>query len=815
LLGDFILQTISVVLLILPGSIPDWISLGFSSILVFSGALLGYIGLVRFVGIKTSQIHNYIVLGIFTVVHSYFAFIHPNLEVRDINVAIGLLIICSQCAWLMLRRVSQGLRKMTLPVGLVFAIFCLVSIIRIGVIVASPNLSNDFFKTGTYDALILLAYQLLSILLTFSLALMVNRRLSMDMQTEEEKFTKAFHSSSYAITLTRLSDGKILEVNDGFESLIGYSSKEVVGKTTPDLRLWARDKDRTSVIKELSEGKKVLGKEFQFRKKSGKLLTGLFSAEIIMINDQPWVLSSFSDITERKKLEKEILAQFPSENPNPVLRISKAGVILYANAASQPLLETYKSRVGRSVPLKWKRLIVESFKSSTHQEIKVRCGDRLFRCAIFPIPSMGYVNVYGTNITEHKKIEDEKLLLANTIEASLNEIYLFDADTLRFQTVNHGALTNLGYSLKQIKKLTPLDIKPDFTRETFEQLIAPLRNGKNSRIIFETRHLRANGSFYPVEVHYQLFMRAGAGQFLAVTQDITDRKKVEEDLVASQRAAINMMEDAVESRGQLEQVNIGLQKEIKERRKAEKEVRKLNAKLEQRVQDRTAALVTANKELEAFSYSISHDLRTPLRSMTGFSEELLEEHAENLEPKTKDYLQRISEAARRMGRLVDDLLRLSRVSRSEIKKQKVDLSAMVRNITEDLQTTAPERIVDWKIEPNIIAMVDKGLIQIALSNLVGNAWKFTGKRNSATIEFGCKKDENELVYYVKDNGAGFDIQYAEKMFDPFQRLHSTAEFAGEGIGLSLVQRIINRHGGKIWAEGKVNKGTTFHFTLPQ
>ncbi len=257
-----------------------------------------------------------------------------------------------------------------------------------------------------------------------------------------------------------------------------------------------------------------------------------------------------------------------------------------------------------------------------------------------------------------------------------------------------------------------------------------------------------------------------------------------------------------------------MQREIKERRKVEREVRKLNVELEKRVEERTTELATTNKELEAFSYSVSHDLRAPLRSMTGFSEALLEENQASLDPQTKDYLHRISDAAHRMGRLVDDLLRLSRVTRAEIKKVHINLSGLAEEIAGELQSSAPERDVHWLITPNLFADADPELLKIVFSNLLGNAWKFTGKRDRAIIEFGCKKSEKELLYYVKDNGAGFDPQYTSKIFTPFQRLHKREEFDGEGIGLSLVQRIIQRHGGTIWAEAKLDEGATIYFKLP-
>ena len=238
---------------------------------------------------------------------------------------------------------------------------------------------------------------------------MVNRRLLSDVQVQEEKFTKAFRSSPYAIILTRLADGKILETNDGFTSISGYSSTEVLGKTSLDLHLYVREQDRKNILEQISRGKKVAGLEILFRKKSGETLTGLFSSEIIEVGGEPLLLSSIDDITTRKN------------------------------------------------------------------------------------------------------VEEEKAFLANTIEASLNEIYICDAKTLRFRFVNQGALKNLGYTLRQMEKMTPLDIKPDFTSESYKKLVTPLVDGTESRISFETRHRRADGTLLSSRSPHAIILPASRG----------------------------------------------------------------------------------------------------------------------------------------------------------------------------------------------------------------------------------------------------------------------------------------------------------------
>ncbi|MFC1902938.1 ATP-binding protein [Chloroflexota bacterium] len=245
-----------------------------------------------------------------------------------------------------------------------------------------------------------------------------------------------------------------------------------------------------------------------------------------------------------------------------------------------------------------------------------------------------------------------------------------------------------------------------------------------------------------------------------------------------------------------------LDREVTERKCAEEEIIKANTEL-----------AAVNKELEAFAYSVSHDLRAPLRSIDGFSQALIEDYPDRLDEQGKDYLQRVRSASQRMGVLIDDLLSLSRVTRSEMRHETVDLSALAQSIAEELQETQPERQVAFVIASGLTTSGDPQLWRLLMENLLSNSWKFTGYHPKARIEFGATRSDGKEAFFVRDDGAGFDMTYADKLFGVFQRLHAQDEFPGNGVGLATVQRIAHRHGGQVWAEGEVGKGATFYFTL--
>jgi PAS domain S-box-containing protein len=314
--------------------------------------------------------------------------------------------------------------------------------------------------------------------------------------------------------------------------------------------------------------------------------------------------------------------------------------------------------------------------------------------------------------------------------------------------------------------------------------------------------------FYPGETAAQY--RAEEKQVIETGKPIVNKEEYRVNLAGRRRWFLTTKAALRDASGKIIGT-VGAAQEITRQKEAELALREAHNNLEARVRERTIQLEAANRELESFAYSVSHDLRAPLRAIDGFSQALMEDYAGLLDEDGLDYLLRVRRASQRMGQLIDDLLMLSRLTRSEVRKEKVDLSSIAHEVADELQKMEPDRRAEFRIEDNLILYGDSRLLRIVLENLLHNAWKFTAGERTALIELGYTKERGE--YFIRDNGVGFDMTYVDKLFGAFQRLHTQDEFEGTGIGLATVRRIIHRHGGRIRAEGFVGRGATFHFSL--
>ncbi len=392
---------------------------------------------------------------------------------------------------------------------------------------------------------------------------------------------------------------------------------------------------------------------------------------------------------------------------------------------------------------------------------------------IFPIKTdKGYrIGSVTSDITERKQAQEALTLFRTLIDHTNDAIEVIDLEMGRFLDANEQAYHTLGYTREEFLTLTVPEIDPLVSAGAMKDILDELR--RSGSLTYESQHRRKDGSVFPVEIN-AAYIRLDRDYVLTVARDITERKQ------------------------------------------AEAEIRTLNQELEQRVADRTAQLEAANKELEAFAYSVSHDLRAPLRHIDGFLELLQKRISTMLDEESQDYVDTIFNSVWHMGQLIDNLLSFSRMGRQEMLKTDVDVGSLVTEVIDEYESETQGRVIRWNMTDLPTVSGDRAMLRLVLVNLISNALKFTQQRQEVEIEIGYILDsDKEVVIFVRDNGVGFDMAYADKLFGVFQRLHRTDEFEGTGIGLANVRRIIDRHGGRVWAAGEVDRGATFYFSLPQ
>jgi len=486
----------------------------------------------------------------------------------------------------------------------------------------------------------------------------------------EINFAKAFQATPSILVITSLADGKFKEINEAFEQVMGYRRDEVIGRTSLELNIWQNPKDRIKLLQQLAEGKKVRGLESGFRSKSGEIIVGLISAEIIEIGTERCLLSLVNDITARKNMEEEL-----------------------------------------------------------------------------------------------RQSEERYRRLYNDTPVMLHSI---DLDG-RLVSVSNFWLESLGYERSEVLGRTTTDFLTPASRSYATEVVLPE--------FFHTGACK--------DVPYQFVKKNG---------EIID-------VILSAIAERDSNDNVIRS--------LAVMVDVTERKRLDEEIDRLNTDLAARAIE----LEAANRELEAFNYMVAHDLRKPLTVVSGYCQVIREMCGNKLGPACREYLQETYEGTCRMNRLIDTLLSFSRLAHVEPCREPVDLSALAHEIARELQHAEPVRRVTFRIGNGITVNGDANLLRVVLDNLLGNACKYTATREEAVIEFGLAELAGKATCFVRDNGPGFDMADAEKLFAPFKRLDGVAQCEGFGIGLATVERIIKRHGGNVWAEGEPGKGATFYFTL--
>ncbi len=783
----FMFQIVAYVLIISRGSIPEWISVEAGNLISVAGIFIGFIGLEKYTGTSISKIPDYILfffIGLFTL---WFTFIRPEPTARYAIITASNSILFAQCAWMMIFGVPRNMFNLTKFTGLVFAVLALLSAIKTGAYFITDQKPVDYFQSGAFEAVTMIGFAMLTVLLTISIAIMLSNNLLRDIRAEEEKFSTVFLTTPNAIILSSYPDGRMLEVNNKFVELSGFTASEVKGKLPAEVNLWANESERQEVVRELQETGIISRKECTFRRKSNDFITVLLSTKVISVKNGMMYVTSINDITERKKLQEQIrhernlLRTLVDNLPDPVSIKDSEGKYLLNNKAHLHVLgaDTQEEVFGKSsfdffphedaaiyvaddsIVLNTGKVILDKVEFAKHLETGFPYWHMTSKIPIKDDSGKAFqVLTISHDITERKRAED---ILKETDEfnRSLLMTIPFGMDVVD----ETGTILFMGEKFRKMfgndaigKKCWEL-----YCDNSTQCSDCPLKNGIKIGITssYEAHGILGGKIF---DINHTGMVFHGKNAMLEIFHDITERKKDENDLIRSK-------EKAEES-------------------------------------DRLKT---------AFLHNISHEIRTPMNAIVGFANLLREP---GLSQEDHDaYTEIISRSSNHLLSIVNDVIEISNVEAGRLKITMSDgnLESILDDLHTQFKARASEKNIDFTLEtpPNHIRKIRTDctkFIQV-LTNLLNNAFKFT---HSGRICYGYRIQDKYLEFYVADTGIGIDKQHQSRIFDRFYQVDNTVtrEHEGTGIGLSISRAYVENLGGKIWLRSAPGKGTTFYFTIP-